>query len=50
MLRTIVLALTICAISLPAHAQMHTPTFDVIDWPAVFAALGLGGVSVWLRG
>lgn len=48
--RTLILALTICALPLPAWAQMHTPTFEFGDWPAVFAALGLGGIAVWLRG
>lgn len=50
MLRKLIIALTICAIPLPAWAQMHTPTFDLFDWPAVFSALGLGGIAVWLRG
>lgn len=57
-MRTVAVALIICALAHPALAQMHEPTFDLgIDWPSAFAALGwggivafgLGGIAVWLR-
>jgi len=47
MRRFIVLTIILCILSLPARAQMHEPTWDLLSWWSwVCTALGL---AAWRR-
>ena len=47
MRRFIILTIILCALTLPAQAQMHEPTWDLLPWwPWILTVLGL---AAWRR-